>query len=52
LAALSLGRPKATLCLTSETSGNALPEVFNLMASFMRLDELLELPFDDERSLS
>ena len=43
LTAFSSGRPKPTLCLTSETSGNALPEVFHLMASFAALlDELLE----------
>jgi hypothetical protein len=43
LAAFSPGRPKPTLCLTSETSGNALPEVFNLTVSFAALlDDSLE----------
>jgi hypothetical protein len=48
LTAFSPGRPKPTLCLTSETSGNALPEVFNLTASFVALlDELQERASQD-----
>jgi hypothetical protein len=32
----SPGRPKPTLCLTSETSGNALPEVFHFAGLVLR----------------